>query len=179
MLLLDAYNAVIADGGSISDAASAGMEAAASVMTAAGAPPEMVELWEAATEGINNAIESGASPAEAFNMAGESVDAMGDMGPETCRYPGGEFGPPPGDMGPPPGDMGPGPDGPMGLPPGDMGPGPDGPMGPPPGDMGPGPDGPMGQCLQVETMDQDQIHYLVKVDQQVDHHQVNQLTTTR
>ena len=92
-------------------------------MTAAGAPPEMVDaMGTAATEGINNAIESGASPAEAFDMAGESVDAaMGDMGPGPAD-PGGEFGPPPGDMGP---------GGPDGPPPG-------GPDGPPPGDMGPG-----------------------------------------
>ena len=60
---------------------------------------------------MTTAIDSGMSPMDAFDAAGESVDAaFGD--------------------GPPPGDMGPGPDGPMGPPPEG-----DGDQTPNPGDM--------------------------------------------
>ena len=63
----EAYNAVIADGGSIADAAAAGIEAAGAVMTDMGAPQDMVDTMStAATEGINQAIADGASPADAF-----------------------------------------------------------------------------------------------------------------
>ena len=83
-------------------------------MTDMGAPPEMVDtMASAAQEGFDTAIESGMEPMEAFDAAGESVDAAFGDGP-----------PPEGDMGPPPeGDMGPPPEGDMEPPPeGDMGP---------------------------------------------------------
>ena len=55
----EAYNAVIADGGTIAQAGAAGMEAAGTVMSDMGAPPEMVDaMVTAATEGINNAVEA-------------------------------------------------------------------------------------------------------------------------
>ena len=80
-------------------------------MTDMGAPPEMVDtMASAAQDGFDAAIDSGMSPMEAFDAAGESVDAaFGD-------------GPPPGDMAGPDGEMGPPPEGDMGPAEGDMGP---------------------------------------------------------
>ena len=108
-----------------SEAAAAAIDAASSVMTDMGAPADMVDtMATAAQEGFDTALADGATPGDAFEAAGDSVDSA--FGSE-------------GDMGPPPdGDMAMGPDGEMGPPPeGDMGPGPDenGPT--TRGDMGP------------------------------------------
>ena len=55
---------------------------ASSVMTDMGAPPEMVDtMASAAQDGFDQAIETGMSPADAFDAAGESVDAAFGEGP--------------------------------------------------------------------------------------------------
>ena len=51
-------------------------------MTDMGAPPEMVDtMASAAQDGFDTAIDSGMSPMEAFDAAGESVDAAFGDGP--------------------------------------------------------------------------------------------------
>ena len=124
-------------------------------MTDMGAPADMVDtMSSAAQDGFDTAIADGASPAEAFDAAGDSVDTAFGGGPEGDMGPGdmaGEPGPMDGEPGGPGGEPGPMDGGPGG--PGDMPPPMDGmdemhthmddaaSHGPADGDMGPPPEG--------------------------------------
>ena len=78
----NAYAAAMQNGASPTEAATAAIDAASSVMTDMGAPPEMVDtMASAAQDGFDQAIETGMSPADAFDAAGESVDAAFGEGP--------------------------------------------------------------------------------------------------
>ena len=70
-----AYTAALDSGMDPAAAANAAVDAAASIMTEMGAPPNMVEtMASSAQEGFSSAMDSGMNPMEAFEAAGESVD---------------------------------------------------------------------------------------------------------
>ena len=75
----DAYLAAMQNGSSPAEAVAAAIEAASGVMTDMGAPMEMVStMASAAQKGFDQAIKRGLSPKEAFDAAGESVNAAFD-----------------------------------------------------------------------------------------------------
>ena len=163
---MEAYESILAGGGSPADAMSAATEAAGTVMTDMGADPGMVDtMVNAASESFTEAMDAnpGMDPMEAFDAAGAGVDdAMTEAygppdGPPTgmdepTTMEGVE--PPPGmegDMPPPP----PGMEGDMSPPPGMEGdmppppPGMEGDMSPPPGMEGDMP--PVDFAMSTET----------------------------
>ena len=70
-----AYTAALDAGMDPTAAANAAVDAAASIMTEMGAPPDMVDtMASSAQEGFSSAMDSGMNPMEAFEAAGDSVD---------------------------------------------------------------------------------------------------------